>query len=207
MKATRSYTMRARAETTEATRRRIRESVNALSEERLSLEIVLADVAERAGVSVQTVLRHFGSKENLFAASLAHRLTQVRAERATPAGDVTAAVAAITASYEREGDWMLAILTQERVDETCAQIVNRGRAVHREWVSTAFAPQLAGRPDREALVDLLVVATDLYTWKLLRRDAGRNRATTTERMLHLVRAVQIGRASCRERAYIAVVGD
>jgi AcrR family transcriptional regulator len=189
MKATRSYTMRARAEATAATRRRILESVNTLSEERLSLEIVLADVAERAGVSVQTVLRHFGSKEKLFAASLEHRLGQVRAERATPVGDVRAAVGAITASYEREGDWMLAILAREHVDERCGQIVNRGRAVHREWVSTTFASQLAGRTDRDVLVDLLVVATDLYTWKRLRRDAGNDQATTTERMLHLVRAV------------------
>jgi AcrR family transcriptional regulator len=189
MKTTRSYTMRARAEATEATRRRILESAVALAEERLSLEIVLADVAERAGVSVQTVLRHFGSKENLFAATLAHQLGQVRAERETPVGDVTAAVATITTFYERTGDWMLAILAQERVDEACGQVVNHGRALHREWVSTTFAPQLAGRADRDALVDLLIVATDLYTWKLLRRDAGHDQATTAERMLHLVRAV------------------
>jgi AcrR family transcriptional regulator len=191
MKATRSYTMRARAEATEATRQRILESVVALAKERFTLEIVLADVADRAGVSVQTVLRHFGSKENLFAATLAHRLGQVRVERATPAGDVEAAVRTITAFYERtgEGEWMLAILAHEHVDEACRQVVNRGRALHREWVSTTFAPQLAGRADRDALVDLLVVATDLYTWKLLRLDTGHDQATTTERMLHLVRAV------------------
>lgn len=63
VKAARGYTMRARAESTARTRARILDAVIALSEERLALEIVLADVAERAGVSVQTVLRHFGSKE------------------------------------------------------------------------------------------------------------------------------------------------
>lgn len=189
MKTTRSYTMRARAETTEATRRRILDAVAALSEERLSLEIVLADVATRARVSVQTVLRHFGSKEGLFNATRAYRLEQVLAERAAPAGDVPEAIRIITGFYERSGDWTLAILARERTDDTCAWFVARGRAVHRDWVTSTFAPHLDSCEDRDALVDLLIVATDLYTWKILRRDAGHDQATTAERMLRLVRAV------------------
>ncbi|GAA1578794.1 hypothetical protein GCM10009789_35530 [Kribbella sancticallisti] len=189
MKSTRTYTMRARAESTEATRRRIMESVVALSEERLRLEIVLADVADRAGVSVQTALRHFGSKENLFAATLEYRRAQVREEWVTPAGDVAAAVRTITDFCERTGDWMLAIMSREHVDDASAKVVAGGRKLHREWVTETFAAELAGCADPDALVDLLVVATDLYTWKLLRRDAGRDQATTAERMLHLVRAV------------------
>jgi AcrR family transcriptional regulator len=165
------------------------ESVVALSEDRLSLEIVLADVADRAGVSVQTVLRHFGSKENLFAATLEYRRAQVREERVTPAGDVAAAVRTITDFYERTGDWMLAIMTREHVDEASSKVVDGGRMLHREWVNETFGPKLVGCADPDSLVDLLVVATDLYTWKLLRRDAGRDQATTAERMLHLVRAV------------------
>ena len=64
-----------------------------------------------------------------------------------------------------------------------------GRRLHRDWVEEVFAPQLAGRRDREELVDLLVVATDLLTWKILRRDGGMDRSTTCKRMLRLVRAV------------------
>jgi AcrR family transcriptional regulator len=92
MKMTRTYTMKARAEATASTRSRILDAVIALSEERLSLEIVLADVAARAGVSVQTVLRHFGSRNELFEHAQARQVAQVRAERATPVGDVAAAV-------------------------------------------------------------------------------------------------------------------
>jgi hypothetical protein len=33
------------------------------------------------------------------------------------------------------------------------------------------------------------VATDVYTWKLLRRDAGLSRARTEARMLTLIRSV------------------
>lgn len=188
-KLTRNYTMRLRAESTINTRERILDAVIALSEERLSLEIVLADVADRAGVSVQTVLRHFGSREGLFEQAQARQLAQVRAERATPVGDAASAVRTIVAFYDRLGELSLRLQAQEHSDELSQQTVELGRRVHREWVEEVFAPQLAGRRDREELVDLLVVGTDVLTWKILRRDGGMNRSTTCKRMLRLVRAV------------------
>jgi AcrR family transcriptional regulator len=188
-KATRTYTMRARAESTIKSRERILDAVIALSEERLSLEIVLADVAERAGVSVQTVLRHFDGRQRLFEQAQAHQLSQVRAELATPVGDAASAVRTIVAFYDRLGEWSLRLQAQEHSDELSRQTVGLARRVHREWVDEAFAPQLVGRRDREELVDLLVVATDVLTWKILRRDGGMDRSTTCKRMLRLVRAL------------------
>jgi hypothetical protein len=68
-------------------------------------------------------------------------------------------------------------------------MIDRGRAMHREWAVAVFGPQLlAGRPADEAL-DLLVVATDVYTWKLLRRDRGLDRDAAERRVDALVRAV------------------
>jgi AcrR family transcriptional regulator len=189
---TRSYTMRARAESTSRTRERILDAVIALSEERLSLEIVLDDVAARAGVSVQTVLRHFGSRQGLFEQAQERRLARVRAERATPVGDAAAAVRTIVAFYDRLGEWSLRLQAQEHSDKLSRQTVELGRRVHREWVEEVFAPQLAGRRDRDELVDLLVVATDVLTWKILRRDGGMDRSTTCKRMLRLVQAVVPG---------------
>ena len=186
---TRPYTMRARAESTTRTRERILDAVMALSEERLSLEIVLDDVAGRAGVSVQTVLRHFGSRQGLFEKAQARRVAQVRVERATPVGDAVAAVRTIVAFYDRLGEWSLRLQAQEHSDRLSRQTVQLGRRVHREWVDEVFAPQLAGRRDREELVDLLVVATDVLTWKILRRDGGMDRSTTCNRMLRLVQGV------------------
>jgi AcrR family transcriptional regulator len=186
---TRRYTMRARAESTTATRERILDAVIALSEERLSVEIVLSDLAERAGVSVQTVLRHFGSRQGLFEQAQTLQLAQVRAERATPVGDAASAVRTIVVFYDRLGEWTLRLQAQEHSDELSRQTVELGRRVHREWVEEVFAPELAGRRGREELVDLLVVATDVLTWKILRRDGGMGRSTTCKRMLRLVRAV------------------
>jgi AcrR family transcriptional regulator len=189
MESTRRYVQRARAEATAHTRERILEATVALAEERLSLEIVLGDVARRAGVSVQTVLRHFGSREGLFDAARRHQLEQVRAERAVPAGDVAAAVAAVVDFYERAGDWSVQMLAQEHVEHDVATVVADGRTLHRDWVREVFGPFLAGTPDPEELTDLLVIATDVYTWKLLRRDAGHDQGVTGQRMLHLVRAL------------------
>src|SRR5271168_1360143 len=141
-KMTRSYTMRARSESTTKTRERILDAVIALSEERLSLEIVLADVAERAGVSVQSVLRHFGSRQHLFEQAQTCRVAQVRAKRATPVGDAPSAVRTIVAFYDRLGEWSLRLQAQEHSDELSRQTVELGRRVHREWVEQAFAPQL-----------------------------------------------------------------
>jgi AcrR family transcriptional regulator len=193
-KLTRSYTMRARAESTTRTRERILDAVIGLSEERLSVEIVLADVAARAGVTVQTVLRHFGSRQGLFERAQARQVAQVRAERATPVGDAAAAVRTIVAFYDRLGEWSLRLQAQEHSDELSRQTVELGRRVHREWVEEVFAPQLVGQRDRKELVDLLVVATDVLTWKILRRDGGMDRAAARKRMLRLVRAVLPPRA-------------
>jgi AcrR family transcriptional regulator len=186
---TRRYTMRARAESTTRTRERILDAVIALSEECLSLEIVLADVAARAGVTVQTVLRHFASRQGLFERAQARQIAQVRAERATPVGDAASAVRTIVAFYDRLGEWSLRLQAQEHSDELSRKTVERGRRVHREWVEKVFAPHLVDRRDRKELIDLLVVATDVLTWKILRRDGGMDRSTTCKRMLRLVRAI------------------
>jgi AcrR family transcriptional regulator len=188
-KPTRSYTMTTRAESTGKTRERILDAVITLSEERLTLEIVLDDVAARARVSVQTILRHFGSRQGLFEQAQARRRAQVRAERATPVGDAVSAVRTIVAFYDRLGEWSLRLQAQEHSDPLTRRTVAYGRRVHRRWVEEVFAPQLVGRRDREELVDLLVVATDLLTWKILRRDGGMDVPTTCKRMLRLVQAI------------------
>jgi len=178
--------MRARADAVAQTRQQILDAAWSLSEETLSLAISLADVAERAGVTVRTVLRHFGSRDGLFDAVAEHGRAEISTERETPVGDARAAVRTVVAHYELRGDFVMRMLEQESVEEGVARAVAQGRRLHREWVRTAFAPQLERADDGKALEDLLVVATDIYTWKLLRRDAGLSRARTEERMHTLI---------------------
>jgi hypothetical protein len=60
-------------------------------------------------------------------------------------------------------------------------LLARGRAGHREWVEAMFGAS--------ELVPELVVATDSYTWKLLRRDQGLSRDETLASMLKIVEAL------------------
>ena len=87
MKSTRSYTMTSRARATEETRTRILEATVDLVTERLAADISLDSVAQRSGVSVQTVLRHFGSRAGLFGAAHSHAETKIVEERRVPVGD------------------------------------------------------------------------------------------------------------------------
>jgi AcrR family transcriptional regulator len=183
----RTYTMRARADATAQTREQILEAAMALSEEKLTFAIGLAEVAERAGVTVRTVLRHFGSRDGLFEALTSLAREQVIDERETPVGDTARATHTIVGHYELRGDRVLRMLEEASIDKRIADHVAKGRRVHRDWVRAVFGPQLADAADTKALEDLLVVATDVYTWKLLRRDAGLSRVRTEERMHTMIR--------------------
>src|SRR4051794_3010403 len=101
MNTTRTYTMTTRARAVEGTRDRIIEACVALHGERPVNEIGLEDIADRAGVSVQTVLRHFGSRSGLEEASFERAQQAVADERRTPVGDVPAAMRVIVDHYER----------------------------------------------------------------------------------------------------------
>ena len=142
-------------------------------------------------MALKTVLRHFGSREGLFAAVNEYAREQIINGRLTPVGDAGTAVSVVVNHYEARGDWVLRLLCQELSSEFARESMTTGRKVHREWVEKTFAPQLdrlqAGA--RDEAVDLLVVATDLYTWKLLRRDQGLTRSAVEARMRHLIDAV------------------
>jgi AcrR family transcriptional regulator len=185
--------MRARADAKAATRLRVLRAVLELSEEKLTIEITLDEVASRAGASVQTVLRHFGSRDGLLDEAVKLASAEVERERQATPGDIDGALGAIVAHYEKRGDYVLRLLGQEH-DPRIAKVVTPGKQLHRRWVEAAFGPQVGARPpaDRESLVDLLVVATDLYTWKLLRRDRGLDRQIVQARMRSLVTAILAG---------------
>lgn len=186
--------MKARAAAQQETIEHILRAGSALLWEKLSPEITLADVAERAGVSVQTILRHFGTREHLLAAAEDFLRAEIRAERDAPAGNISAAVRVIFDHYELRGDAVLRMLAQEYWNEHIRAINDSGRAMHREWVRAVFAPQLAAiaESERPACVDLLVVATDAYTWKLLRRDRGLTRVEAEARVRRLIAAILTG---------------
>ena len=95
MKSKRPYDMTARLAKSQATRERIRASAMALYIDSAIEEFTLEEVAKRAEITVQTILRIFGSKEDLLFAALGELAETGLSLKATPAGDIPAAVSAI----------------------------------------------------------------------------------------------------------------
>lgn len=155
-------------------------------------EPTLEDVAGRAGVTVQTVLRRYGSKEGLFAACAAHGSQEIQAQRGAVApGDVAGAIENLLTHYDAWGDRALRLLWLEVKSPAAARIVGQGRGVHRDWVERAFAPLVASSrgAERKRRMALLSAATDVYVWKLLHRDQGLSRAQTFDALVALVTAI------------------
>jgi AcrR family transcriptional regulator len=185
----RRYRMQARARSTEATRKAIMDAVEVAFEELFYDEITLAGVAERAGVSVQTVLRHYESKEGLFAASHLHTAEKMGADRGPlPVGDPEAIVDDLVDHYERFGDRILWLLAQEEREPMLKHLADLGRLYHLQWCRQAFGPTLQGLrgKTRERRLAQFVTGTDIYVWKLLRRDRGLSKQQTKLAMKELV---------------------
>jgi AcrR family transcriptional regulator len=149
----------------------------------------LQAVADRAGVGVQTVIRHFTSKEQLFAAVVQWTSRQIRAERdQAPIGDVSGAVRNLIDTYERWGDHVLNRLAQERRTPAIREATDAGHRYHHAWVERSFGPLLADGPtsERKQRLAQLVAVTDLYVWKVLRHDLGLSRDETEMAVRDLV---------------------
>ena len=117
------------------------------------------------------------------------RCSARRDERdAAPVGDVAAAVAVLVEHYEVTGDRVLKMLAEEERIANLSEIVAGGQALHRDWCAKVFAPALARLADveRRRRLAQLVAVCDVYTWKLLRRDAGLSRNQTDLALVELL---------------------
>jgi AcrR family transcriptional regulator len=182
----RPYRQTARAAAAAATRERILDVATDHFLARYYDDVTLAAIAKEAGVSQQTVINRFASKEGLLEA-VAERIDPERFRRATPEDPV----AGIVADYEIGGDAVSRMVALEARIPALAPFLDRGRAGHRVWVQEAFAAQLPAPGDRgrEQAVNLHVLATDLSTWKLLRRDMGLSQAETVAHIRALIAAL------------------
>jgi len=194
MNATRGYSMAVRGQKAEATRQRILEAARDQFDVRRS-GFTLDQVAAAAGVSVQTVLRAFDSKEGLVLEAIGTFRSEVP-DRSTVPTSVAEAVALVVADYEVIGDRVIWMLAEEHRVNGFAEAAAEGRQRHRAWVEAAFARWLAElRPAaREPSVLALLGALDVYVWKLYRRDLDLSRSETEAVMERLVQ----GALTCNE---------
>ena len=191
-KAKRSYQMKQRAASAEATRRRIVDAARLLWLERWYDDISMREIAARAGVVLQTVVNHFGTKEAIFAAALEPpTLEKLMARANARPDDIPGAIRLLVRDYEKTGDAIVRTLALEGRVTGLQPNIDRGRALQRGWVESTFPAAFSDLRDRERerRIDLLVCATDVYTWKLLRRDRGLSQEQTMAAIRQLVEAL------------------
>lgn len=189
----RSYSMSNRADAAERTSREILEATAELYWAHPIEDVTLAMIAERAGVTVQTVIRKFGGRDEVFTAAAQFARVEVEDQRNTaPVGDVEAIVAVLVDHYELYGDNVMKLLSEESRLAAIAEVVERGRDLHRDWCARVFAPQLKGvrGARRSRLIAQLIAICDVYTWKLLRRDSGLSRDEAETAVIEMIAALE-----------------
>jgi AcrR family transcriptional regulator len=191
---TRSYTSVVRAEGAAATRDRIAATATGLFLHQRVEDVTLAAIAAAAEVSHQTVLNHFGSKEGvvLAVAELVRDKTAATRGDARP-GDVSGAVRALVDDYERIGDANVRWVASAERMPTLAALLDDARDGHRRWLETMFGERLpTPAAARRRALHALYAATDVFTWKLLRRDLHLDRTESEQAIVDLVVGVLAG---------------
>jgi len=180
----RRYSQTARALSAEATGQRIVDAFLARLMTQWYDEITLDRVAADAGVTVQTVVRRFGGKQGLLADAVSTLGRQINESRATRPGDVERLVKNLIEDYEQTGDAVIRLLALELRHAALTEFLDVGRRWHRDWLAGLFADELAAldAAPRKRALDALVITTDVYTWKILRRDMARSVAATEATM-------------------------
>jgi AcrR family transcriptional regulator len=146
------------------------EAFLAASWEQVSLE----SIARSAGVTKQTLLRHFGSKDGLLEHTLSRAIAEVEEQRLrAPTNDIAGAIDNLLDHYELRGGRAMRS-TNLDVDGPFADLARRARQFHYDWVEHAFGAWLsAARPsERARLRAALIAICDVQTWWTLAHDLG-----------------------------------
>lgn len=187
---TRAYTQRSRAAAQEDRRADMIAATFAVWE-RVGFDgVTLQAVADGAGVSLKTVVRHFGTREGLLTACMRASVAREEAERDAPAGDVHAVVKVLADRYELIADRIVRNAEIEFRYPVMTAWVAAARKSHLDWLARAFTPWLpAEGPVREHRLMALYWATELRCWWTLRHALGQSREAAETVWLDLLLAL------------------
>lgn len=187
----RAYRMTLRQEGVERTREQLLQAAWDLFLNQGYDRATLDAVAELAGVTRQTVLRHFASKHDLIIAAIDWHRPQEEVARQAEPGDIKSGLRRLIDRYETIGDAHVRALELEGRIQDIHYALEQGRRGHRGWIEQLFSHDLMRlrRNEREQVVLALYAATDVTVWKLLRRDFGLSRSVTEAVVRRLVEGV------------------
>lgn len=156
--------------------------------ERASLE----SMAASAGVTKQTLLRHFGSKDGLFEQAVARGYSQVSGQRlSAPRDDIAGAVDNLLDHYAQWGERSLRIAAIGGGSGLLADVSRQARQFHHDWIQHAFGvalERLRGR-HRAHRRAALIALCDVHTWWLLSNDLSLARAEVRATLIDAIEAL------------------
>jgi AcrR family transcriptional regulator len=185
MRAGRGYTKVARAEAEERTRTALLDAADEAFLSRPWEQASLEAIAGAAGVTKQTLLRHFGSKDGLLETTLRRAFAEVEEQRlGAPANDIAGAVENLLDHYETRGGRAMRS-SNLSVEGPLAALGRRARKFHYEWVDQVFSGWLtaASPTQRERLRAALIAVCDVQSWWILSHDLGLPRAEVRETLV------------------------
>lgn len=141
-------------------------------------QATLDAIARAAGVTKQTLLRHFGSKEGLLEQGLRRAVHKVEEQRfGVPINDIAGAVDNLLEHYEAVGGRAMRSSNLE-LDGSLADLGRRARQLHYDWVELAFGGWLAAASasQRRRLRAALIAICDVQAWWVLSHDLQLSRA-------------------------------
>jgi AcrR family transcriptional regulator len=188
----RSYKQVARAQAQERTRDAL---LNAAMEEFFGdrwQKTSLEKLSAKAGVTKQTLLRHFGSKDGLLLQAIVRSGAQIFDQRwSVPAGSIEDAVENLLDHYEEWGERALRLGSWQDGPALLAQLSRMARQVHYDWVGYVFDPWLEDlqEPARSRLRATLIALCDVHAWQVLVHDLGLERAEVQATLTSAIQAV------------------
>jgi len=149
----------------------------------------LQALSAKAGVTKQTLLRHFGSKDGLLLTALIRGASEVLEQRwSAQPGDLEIAVENLLEHYEAWGERSLRIGAWQRGGGPFAKLSQAARQVHYGWVDYAFGPQLKAldAPMRAQRRAALIALCDVQAWWILSHDLALERAAVKATLIDAI---------------------
>ncbi len=185
----RNYRMTARARTARETRERVLDAAILRFGEKAFERVSLAQVAETAGVGLQTVIRIGTSKEGLFEAA-AERFVKLTLERhrALLSDDLRSSLQFLADAYESWGEKAMTFLAQEDRVPIIRRFVDLNRAAQEAWIEQVFPEALAEltATERRRRMAALLTVSGARSWYVLRRIHGLSQKETVLAMEEMV---------------------
>jgi AcrR family transcriptional regulator len=191
----RTYRLAARAEASDETRKRILEAAYESFGARRYDDVTLAEVAARAGTSERTVYRLFGTKQRLLSAWLQEVAPDIGPPpEPTLRNDSRAFVRVMVEFYERRGEAILNMLSQESSVPALRPILDWGRSRYDQGIERGLGHLLRGYRGaaRKRRHNQLVVICDVNTWSLLRQGRKLSQEEVVEVLEDMLAILEAG---------------